>query len=97
MSRSVFRLQFLRYRLRMKCHGEIPGYRSRDTHSFFCDWMGEFQLKRMERLSFYDPIVWVIEKITEKGMPNVFHMYPDLVGTAGFQVKLDEGVGMTDC
>lgn len=43
------------------------------------------QLVGMERLSGNQAVVWVIQKVSQKGMADVFQMNSDLVSPSGFQ------------
>ena len=49
----------------------------------------------MKGLPFYDPVIRIVEKISWKRMPDVHHMYPDLMGASGFQMKLSKGIGLS--
>ena len=68
---------------------EIFWYRGGDAHGFSCNRVGKFQLEGMQRLAFDNAVIRIVEKIPGKRVPDVLHVHPDLVGAAGFQVKLD--------
>ena len=78
----------------MKSIREISWYWSGNAHIFPCDRVGEFQLVGVQGLSFYDPVIRIIEKISWQRVSDVLHMHTDLMGAPGFQVELDEGVGV---
>ena len=68
---------------------EIFRYWGGDAYGFSCNRMDEFQLEGMQRLAFDDAVIRIVEKIPWKRVSDVLHMHPDLMGTAGFQVKFD--------
>ena len=56
--------------------------------------MNEFQLIGMQRLPADDAVIRMIKVVTRKGITQVFHVYPDLVGPACLQMKFYQGVGL---
>lgn len=47
--------------------------------------MTEGEAIGMESLAADHRIIRIVQKITGERMPDVFHVYPDLVGPSGFQ------------
>ena len=68
--------------------------RGSHTHVFSCNRVSKFQLKGVQGLSFYNSVIWIVEKVTWQRMSNVLHMHTDLMSASGFQMELDERVGM---
>ena len=68
--------------------------RGSNTHVFSCNRVSKFQLKGVQGLSFYDPVIRIVEKVSWQWMANELHMHTDLMSTSGFQMELDERVGM---
>ena len=77
----------------MKGVCEISWNWSSNAHTFSCDRVGEFQLEGVQRLSFHDHVIRVIEKISWQRVSDMLHMHTNLMGAPGFQVKFDERVG----
>ena len=59
--------------------------------------MFKFQLPGMQRLSGKTAVILVVEKITRKGMSDVFHVDADLMGASRFQAKLCERIAVPEC
>ena len=68
--------------------------RGSNTHVFSCNRVSKFQLKGVQGLPFYNSVIWIVEKVSWQRMSNVLHMHTDLMSASGFQMELDERVGM---
>lgn len=50
------------------------------------DWMKQVEFGRMKCLPVHARIAWIVEKVTNQGMTNIFHMNPNLMGAPSFQL-----------
>ena len=72
----------------LKSIPEVQWKRRCENQRLFCYGMGKFKLERVEGLAG-DPVVnRIVKIISGKGMPDILHVNPDLVGTPCFQMKL---------
>ncbi len=55
------------------------------------DGMEKGETEGVERLSVYEAVIRVVQKISVERMANIFHMNPDLVGSPCLKGQKDEG------
>lgn len=58
--------------------------------------MSEFQLKRVERLTFEAIIYRMVQIIRRKRMADVSHMHPNLMGAPGFKMNFQKRMFVFD-